>query len=509
MSPHPISASAAWTAAGWTMLHLVWIGAAGGLAAAVLRRLLRPARPEIRHGVAVACLLALAAAPVILFALALPARSRDGAGPRQQAASTAKPDGRTTGRCGPATGTRPAPAGRRTTRRGGSARPVLLPVRAAGRLPARRLAVRLAGDARPARDRPGRRRTAAAVEPAAGGRCDRAAMPGAGRLARGRPARRRGDLRPDRRARPDRRRSPDDPPAARGARRLDHRAGRDGPAARAGPHPAARQPRHPLAAARGIAALLPPGDLVALGLGEPRARAVLRPARGRAHRPAASLRPDARGPGRRGRRVAIAGAGDGPAPADDTDPSNPGHGGPFDEDDPDRRARTARRRDGRHDVDTGDPRQAAGPVPADAARQALERLAQGVVAMPDGSRTTRTGQLRRQGPCPARDRAGPAQARRSRRGPRDAPPARRPGRAPPPKPGAKADIRAWAAIRRPGRVGRVRRDAGDLDGARAALDRAARYLEVLDRGAVRRAIERVGKEMDDGLASRPKDDPSG
>ena len=33
-----------------------------------------------------------------------------------------------------------------------------------------------------------------------------------------------------------------------------------------------------------------------------------------------------------GRRAAIDGAGDGRAPVDDTDPSNPGHGGPFDED---------------------------------------------------------------------------------------------------------------------------------------------------------------------------------
>ena len=31
MSLHSISASVAWTAAGWTMLHLIWIGAAGGI----------------------------------------------------------------------------------------------------------------------------------------------------------------------------------------------------------------------------------------------------------------------------------------------------------------------------------------------------------------------------------------------------------------------------------------------------------------------------------------------
>ncbi len=51
------------------MLHLVWIGAVVGLVAALLRRLLRSARPEVRHGLAVACLMSLAATPVILFAL--------------------------------------------------------------------------------------------------------------------------------------------------------------------------------------------------------------------------------------------------------------------------------------------------------------------------------------------------------------------------------------------------------------------------------------------------------
>lgn len=69
MSPSfSVSMSAAWTAAGWTMLHLVWIGAVGGMGSLVLRRLLRPARPEVRHGAAVVCLLALALAPGLIFA---------------------------------------------------------------------------------------------------------------------------------------------------------------------------------------------------------------------------------------------------------------------------------------------------------------------------------------------------------------------------------------------------------------------------------------------------------
>ena len=110
MIPHPISASAAWTAAGWTMLHLVWIGAAGGLVVAMLRRLLRPARPETRHGVAVACLLALSAAPVVLFARLYRPDPRDGlclrtTRPRGLAGRTGD------GRYGPAAGPRPAPAG--------------------------------------------------------------------------------------------------------------------------------------------------------------------------------------------------------------------------------------------------------------------------------------------------------------------------------------------------------------------------------------------------------------
>ena len=68
MIPQIISSSPAWTAAGWTMLHLGWVGAAAGLVVALLRRLLRPARPEIRHGVAVACLLGLATSPFVTFA---------------------------------------------------------------------------------------------------------------------------------------------------------------------------------------------------------------------------------------------------------------------------------------------------------------------------------------------------------------------------------------------------------------------------------------------------------
>ena len=40
MSSTLLTASPVWTAAGWTMLHLVWVGAAIGLMAALLRRAL-------------------------------------------------------------------------------------------------------------------------------------------------------------------------------------------------------------------------------------------------------------------------------------------------------------------------------------------------------------------------------------------------------------------------------------------------------------------------------------
>ena len=357
----------------------------------------------------------------------------------------------------------------------------------------------------PGRDRPGRRRTAAAVEPAARDGCDRAAMPGAGRFARGRPPRGRGDLRPARRARAGRRHPPHDPAAGGGAGRLERRAGRDGPAARAGPHPPARQPHHPVAAARGVAALLPPGDLVALGLGEPRARALLRPARGRAHRPAAGLCPDARRPGRRGPRSAIDGAGDGPAPADDTDPSNPGHGGSFDEDDPDRRARAARRRDRRHGDDPGGPRQGrrsrsrptrpARPSNGWHGASSRSRMASRTARPRASSTTARASPWSRSRSPSSSSATAPRRWRRSACSTAWRSPRRRSrGRSPTSAPGQRFSALAESV--------ELRRDAGDLGGARAAVDRAARQLDVLDHGAVRGAIERVGKEVDAALAKK-------
>ena len=59
--------SPVWTAAGWTMLHLVWVGAVIGLLAALSRRLLKSAGPEVRHAAALVWLLLLAGSPVVIF----------------------------------------------------------------------------------------------------------------------------------------------------------------------------------------------------------------------------------------------------------------------------------------------------------------------------------------------------------------------------------------------------------------------------------------------------------
>ena len=59
--------TASWTAAGWTMLHLVWVVAAIATLAAAGRRLMRKARPESRYAFALVCLAAMAVSPVVVF----------------------------------------------------------------------------------------------------------------------------------------------------------------------------------------------------------------------------------------------------------------------------------------------------------------------------------------------------------------------------------------------------------------------------------------------------------
>jgi hypothetical protein len=59
--------SPVWTAAGWTMLHSLWIGVVIGLMSAIARCLLKPACPELRYTVAVVCLVVLAISPAAIF----------------------------------------------------------------------------------------------------------------------------------------------------------------------------------------------------------------------------------------------------------------------------------------------------------------------------------------------------------------------------------------------------------------------------------------------------------
>jgi beta-lactamase regulating signal transducer with metallopeptidase domain/tetratricopeptide (TPR) repeat protein len=69
MTPPAIDIPAAWSAAGWTMLHLIWVGACIGALGTALRRLLRTRIPEVRYAAAVLLLILLSAAPAALFAL--------------------------------------------------------------------------------------------------------------------------------------------------------------------------------------------------------------------------------------------------------------------------------------------------------------------------------------------------------------------------------------------------------------------------------------------------------
>jgi beta-lactamase regulating signal transducer with metallopeptidase domain len=65
--------SRTWLAAGWLMLHFLWVGGAIGLVAIGGRRLLRPANAKQRYAFALGCLLALATAPVLIALFLVPA----------------------------------------------------------------------------------------------------------------------------------------------------------------------------------------------------------------------------------------------------------------------------------------------------------------------------------------------------------------------------------------------------------------------------------------------------
>jgi beta-lactamase regulating signal transducer with metallopeptidase domain len=75
MSSTWLTASPISTAAGWTMLHMVWVGAVIGLMAVPARRIFKSARPETRYGVALLQLLALSISPLLIFALVFKAQS--------------------------------------------------------------------------------------------------------------------------------------------------------------------------------------------------------------------------------------------------------------------------------------------------------------------------------------------------------------------------------------------------------------------------------------------------
>ncbi|MHC5538313.1 hypothetical protein ACYOEI_08800, partial [Singulisphaera rosea] len=57
-----------WTAAGWTMLHLAWMGAPVGFLAVLGRRGLRSSRPETRYAFALGFLALFALLPLPIFA---------------------------------------------------------------------------------------------------------------------------------------------------------------------------------------------------------------------------------------------------------------------------------------------------------------------------------------------------------------------------------------------------------------------------------------------------------
>jgi beta-lactamase regulating signal transducer with metallopeptidase domain len=146
------------------------------------------------------------------------------------------------------------------------------------------------------------------------------------------------------------------------------------------------------------------------------------------------------------------------------------------------------------------------PVPADTARQALERLTQRIMAMPDDFKASNVASELYDDKGLALIQIGGAQLRLGDRAAALATLRLFDSLAepPPPKPGAKAESRAWSRFAALAESAELRRNAGDRDGARAALDRAARQFDVLDLGAVRGAIDRVGQEIDATLAKEPE-----
>lgn len=72
MTPNAIVESRLWIAAGWTMIHFLWVGAVIWLVAAGVRRAARRAAPAARYALALAMFGLLAGAPLAIFPLVPP-----------------------------------------------------------------------------------------------------------------------------------------------------------------------------------------------------------------------------------------------------------------------------------------------------------------------------------------------------------------------------------------------------------------------------------------------------
>ncbi len=215
------------------MLHLLWVGTTIGLAAALVRRLARSARPEVRYR-------ARTARPRVAgdrsrrdFRMGLRAGRGSGSSRRLPGRGRLADE---VGRGGGGPGTSPAGAAELARSADGLVS-AIHPV--AAREPRGQTSLALAGRGTaqpgPARHGTCRRRADPTVEPGRRVRRDSATLPRTGRFPGDRAPGRRRRLRSHRRADPHRRHPPADPPPARRDRGLECRTTRDGLTPRAGP----------------------------------------------------------------------------------------------------------------------------------------------------------------------------------------------------------------------------------------------------------------------------------
>jgi hypothetical protein len=139
-----------------------------------------------------------------------------------------------------------------------------------------------------------------------------------------------------------------------------------------------------------------------------------------------------------------------------------------------------------------------------AARQNLERLAQRVIALPDGFEDYKGAGQAYDGKGLALIEIARAQLKLGDRAAALATIERLDSLAGPvpQNTGAKAGIRDWTRFASLAESAKVRRDAGDAAGARAVLERAARQLNILDDGAIHGAIEQAAKQFDSAIAAK-------